>query len=114
MDDFLNNLDQDDNMNRSKPEGLMAIKKAFFNSVQDIIESLTPLEKWRLKLLTRFDIGVLYIQNGQILPGLVRCLSIMFSPVALSLAIKKVTEKKQMRKLAIKMQKEGIYPYRNY
>jgi len=114
MDEFLNNLDQDDNMNRSKPEGLMAIKMAFFNSVQDIIASLSPVEKWRLKLLTRFDIGVLYIQNGQTLPGLIRCLSILFSPVALTLAIKKVIEKKQMRKLALKMQAEGLYPYRNY
>lgn len=114
MDDFLNNLDQDDNMNRVNPDCLMTIKKAFFNSVQDIIASMSPMERFRLKLLTQFDIGILYIQNGQLLSGLVRCLSIVCSPVAMFQAINKVFEKKQMRKLALKLRAEGLYPYRNY
>lgn len=114
MDDYLNNLDQDDNMNRSKPEGLMAIKKAFFNSVQDIIDTLSPFERFRLFVLTRFDIGALTIQNGQYLKGLIKCSSIICSPVALYYAIKKVIEKRQMRALASKMRSQGLHPYREY
>lgn len=112
QDEFLNNLDQDDNMNRAKPEKVMELKKAFFISIQDIIDSFSPLEKYRLNLLTRFDIGALYIIDGERFKGIIRCLSIFFSPIAAIQSIKKVLEKKKMEKLASRMDISGNYPYR--
>lgn len=113
QDEFLNNLDQDDNINRAKPEKIMNLKRAFFTSVQDIIDSFSPLEKYRFMLLTRFDIGALYILDGQTLKGALKCLSILLSPVALIQSAKKVVSKKKMAKLARKMESTGKYPYRN-
>lgn len=112
QDEFLNNLDQDDNMNRAKPENVMIHKRAFFISVQDIINSFSPLEKYRLKLLTRFDIGALYILDGQKFKGIIQCLSILLSPVATMQSLKKVLSKKKMAKLARQMEASGAYPYR--
>lgn len=112
QDEFLNNLDQDDNMNRAKPEKVMAIKKAFFVSVQDIIDSFSSMEKYRFRLLTRFDIGALYIMDGQRLKGILHCMSIFLSPVAVVLSFSKVLSKKRMAKLARNMAVSGMFPYR--
>lgn len=112
QDEFLNNLDQDDNMNRAKPEKVMELKKTFFVSVQDIIESFSSLEKYRFKLLTRFDIGALYILDGQKFKGILHCFSIFFSPIATIQSLKKVLEKKKMERLASIMEESGNYPYR--
>ena len=112
QDEFLNNLDQDDNMNRAKPEKVMELKRAFFNSVKDIIADFSVLEKYRFKMLTRFDIGALYILDGQKLKGMSHCLSILLSPVATILSFNKVLSKKKMAKLARKMEASGNFPYR--
>lgn len=113
QDEFLNNLDQDDNMNRAKPERIMELKRAFFDSVSDIIDSFSFWEKCRLKLFTRFDIGALYILDGQKVKGALHCFSILLSPFATIESIKKVMSKKQMAKLARIMEATGKYPYRN-
>ena len=112
QDEFLNNLDQDDNMNRVKPEKVMGLKRAFFASVKDIIDSFSFLEKYRFKMLTRFDIGALYILDGRILKGTLHCLSILLSPVATIQSFIKVLSKKKMAKLAKIMEDSGEFPYR--
>lgn len=112
QDEFLNNLDQDDNMNRAKPEKVMNLKRAFFASVQDIIVSFSPLEKYRLRLMTQFDLGALYVLDGQTVKGALKCLSILLSPVATIQSINKVMSKKKMAKLARQMEATGKYPYR--
>lgn len=111
QDEFLNNLDQDDNQNRLKPKEIIALKKAFFNSVNDILDSFSTFDKYRLKLLTQFDIGALYFINGDKLKGLKKCLSILLSPVATYMAIKKIRDKWSMRKLAKEMQSSGKHLY---
>lgn len=113
QDEFLNNLDQDDNMNRAKPEKVMELKRAFFTSVQDIIDSFSFLEKYRFKLLTRFDIGALYIIDGQKLKGVFNCLSIFLSPIATMQSLNKVLSKRRMAKLAREMEASKEFPYRN-
>lgn len=112
QDEFLNNLDQDDNMNRAKPEKVMTLKRAFFESVQDIIDSFSSLEKYRFRLLTQFDLGALYIMDGQKVKGALKCLSIFFSPVAAIWSLDKVLTKKKMGNLARQMWATGKYPYR--
>lgn len=112
QDEFLNNLDQDDNMNRAKPEKVMELKRAFFASVKDILDSFSVLEKYRFKMLTRFDIGALYILDGQKLKGMLHCLSILLSPVATIQSFNKVLSKKKMAKLARNMEASGNFPYR--
>lgn len=112
QDEFLNNLDQDDNMNRAKPEKVMGLKRAFFASVKDIIDSFSFLEKYRFKMLTRFDIGALYILDGRKLKGTLHCLSILLSPVATIQSFIKVLSKKKMAKLAKIMEDSGEFPYR--
>lgn len=113
QDEFLNNLDQDDNMNRAKPEKVMELKHAFFTSVQDIIDSFSFIERYRFKLFTRFDIGALYILDGQKIKGTLHCLSILLSPIAAIQSFQKVMSKKKMAKLARMMEASGKYPYRN-
>lgn len=113
QDEFLNNLDQDDNMNRVKPEKVMNLKRAFFDSVQDIIDSFTWFERFRLKLFTKFDLGALYIMDGQKIKGALMCLSIFLSPIAAYTSIHKVIEKKQMQKLAREMRASDKYTYRS-
>ncbi len=112
QDEFLNNLDQDDNTNRSKPEKVMSLKKAFFVSVKDIIGSFSFFEKFRFKLLTQFDIGALYILDGQKFKGFLHCLLIFLSPIALFQSLDKVLSKKKMAQLAREMEISGNYPYR--
>lgn len=112
QDEFLNNLDQDDSMNRPKPENVMNHKKAFFISVQDIISTFSPIDKYRLRVLTRFDIGALYIMDGQKLKGFFLCLPILLSPISAIQSLLKVASKKRMAKLAMRMHASGAFPYK--
>ena len=112
INDLLNNLDYDDNINRPDPQKVAEIKKAFFHSVGDVIKTLTIFEKHRLKVLTRFDIGALYIINKQYAKGIWMCLGVLSSPVALWMSIRKVVIKKKSKKLANEFDVKGLYPYR--
>lgn len=112
MDEMLNNLDYDDNKNRPTPQKVMAVKKAFFHSVSDIVSSLSTFERYRLKVLTKFDIGALYFMNGQRWKGFQNCIWVITSPIALYMSIKKVILKKRSQCEASKYQKCGLYPYR--
>jgi len=112
MDDFLNNLDHNDQQNRAKPEKVAEVRRAFLKSVDDIYSSLTVFEKYRLKMLDIFNNGALYIMDGQYIKGSLLCSLVLFSPSALYLSLMKVFQKKKMQRLARKMAKDGLYPYR--
>lgn len=112
MDELLNNLDYDDNMNRPDPQKVIKVKQAFFQSVQNVIHSLSPLERYRLKVLTRFDIGALYIMNKQYAKGIGMCLGVLCSPVALWMSVRKVIIKKKSESKARELAAKGLYPYR--
>lgn len=112
QNEFLNNLDQDDNSNRMKPEKVMQLKEAFIKSIRDIIDSFSPWDKYHFKLLTQFDLGALYIMDGQKFRGLLHCLAILLSPKAFAMSVNKVLLKNKMRKEASVMEASGKYPYR--
>ena len=112
MDELLNNLDYDDNMNRPDPQKVLKVKQAFFQSVENVIDSLSPLERYRLKVLTRFDIGALYIMNKQYVKGIGMCLGVLCSPVALWMSVRKVIIKKKSEREARELASKGLYPYR--
>ena len=61
----------------------MQMKHAFFSSVQDLINRFSVMERVSLKFLTKFDIGALYILEGQYLKGLYNCMYILGSPIGL-------------------------------
>lgn len=112
MDEFLNNLDHDDQQNRKRPEEVAEVRRAFLSSVNDIYETLGPLEKYRLKMLDRFNNGALYIMDGQRMKGIMLCAQVILCPSALYLSIRKVYAKKRMQRLARRMEQAGLYPYR--
>lgn len=112
MDDCLNNLDHNDQQNRKKPEDIQAVRRAFIQSVSDIYASLSPFERYRMKMLDKFNNGALYIMNRQYIKGLLFCLSVCLCPSAMFLSINKVIEKRRMQRLAKSMELSGNYPYR--
>ena len=114
MDEYLNNLDHDNQQNRPKPEQIAEVRRAFLYSVKDIYGTLTPIEKYRLRMLNRFNIGALYIMDGQKFKGLLLCIQVFLCPSALYLSIKKVITKKRMQRLARRMWNTGLYPYRAF
>lgn len=114
MDEFLNNLDRDDQQNKKKPEEVYEVRRAFLNSVKDIYDTLSPFEKYRLRMLDQFNIGALYIMDGQKFRGLCKCATVLFCPSALYYSLQKVHNKKRMQKQAQAMWASGQYPYREY
>ena len=112
MDEFLNNLDHDDQQNRRKPERVAEVREAFLTSVKDIYDTLFPLEKYRLKMIDRFNNGALYIMDGQKFKGFCLCIQVVLCPSALYLSVRKVIIKKRMQRLAAQMEKTGLYKYR--
>lgn len=113
MDEFLNNLDHNDQQNKKKPEQMAEVRRAFLYSVQDIYDTLSPFEKYRLRMLDKFNNGALYIMDGQRLKGLLECAMVIFCPSALYMSIKKVLLKVRMQKLAKRMWESGRFPYRS-
>ena len=112
MDEFLNNLDHNDQQNRKRPEEVAEVRRAFLESVKDVYDTLTPFEKFRLKMLDIFNIGALYIMDGQKKKGLFMCMKVVLCPSALYYSVRKVLMKKRMQWLAYNMSKSGNYPYK--
>lgn len=93
LDSFLVNVDIGDSQNRPDPEKLRNINAMYQKSVSDIIDTLTPSEKKAVKLMNRFEVGGLYIRQGQKLKGLKDMLCVLQSPKATASAIALVLRK---------------------
>lgn len=99
VDQFLHCVDVSDTQNRPDPVKLIRFKKEFFKSIKPVMDSLSPSEKKCVYAMHRYEIGYIYLKNGDKRNGLRYCLAVFSSPRAFALAVKKTFGKiKQISK----------------
>lgn len=100
VDQFLLCIDVSDTQNRPDPVKLIRFKKAFFKSVKPVMDSLSPSEKKCVYAMHKYELGYVYLKNGDKKNGLKYCLAIFSSPKAIACATRKTLIKiKQILKI---------------
>lgn len=89
VDEFLHCCDVSDTQNRPNGEKLLEHKKKFFKSIKPVLDTLSKKELKCIKCMHQYELGYVFIKNGQKLKGLKYCLSVFTSSKAFMLAIKK-------------------------
>ena len=87
---YLHNREVKDDQNRPTVEKLDQIKKNYFKSVQDLIDSMPKHIQRRIYALHNFDCAYVCFTQGDYSLGLKKSLGLLTSPSALFIAIKKV------------------------
>ncbi len=83
---YLYNIEIRDAQNRPSPEKLKAIKEAYFASIRDIMDSLTPAQRKRVHIMHDFECAYAFYRNGRKKEGLLMAFGVFRSPVTLYLA----------------------------
>ena len=95
---YLHNRENKDNRNRPSVEQLLEIKNAYFSSINDILEILTPSERKTVYTVHSFECAYVFIRNGKIIEGIGKLLGIFGSPYTIFLALnrssRRIVEKK--------------------
>lgn len=93
VDKYLHCVDVSDTRNRPDPEKLIKYKKAFFDSIQPIMETLNDKERKCIYAMHKFELGYTCIKNKEFGRGLKYCLAVFESPTSVVLAMKKTINK---------------------
>lgn len=89
VDQYLHCVDVSDTQNRPDAHKLIQYKKAFFKSIKPIMDSLSNQERKCIYAMHRYELGYVYLKNGDKIQGLINCKEILKSPKACGLALKK-------------------------
>ena len=93
VDENLLNIDVSDRQNNPNPEKAIECKKAFFESVTPVLETLTKRDRKCVICMHKFEIGYIYFKNRDVKNAMKYMISVCSSPKAFVLAIKKCVEK---------------------
>lgn len=93
VDQYLHCVDVSDTRNRPNPNKLIKYKKAFFESIKPVMDSLTDKERKCVYAMHKFELGYVCAKNHDFSNGIKYCAAILTSPMALRKAIKKTLTK---------------------
>lgn len=93
VDQYLHCVDVSDTQNRPDAQKLIEYKIAFFKSIKPIMDSLSPRDRKCIYAMHKYELGYVCLKNGAKIQGLMYCTSILNSPKACRLALKKTVLK---------------------
>lgn len=93
VDQYLHCVDVSDSQNRPDAQKLMQYKKAFFKSVKPVMDSLSEKDRNCVYAMHRFELGYVCLKSGNKAQGASYCKSVLKSPKACGLALKKIITK---------------------
>jgi len=93
LDDLLHCCDVSDTANRPVGEKAIAYKRAFFESVKPVLDTLTKKERKCVYCITRYELGYIFLRNKKIKKGLGYCFKALASPMATGIMLKKMADK---------------------
>ena len=87
---YLYNIEVRDAQNRPTAEKLQAVKDAYFTSIREILDGLTPAQRKRVHIMHGFESAYAFFHNGRKKEGIGMMFGIFRSPVTLYLAMERV------------------------
>jgi len=104
---YLHNRENKDNQNRPSVEQLKEIKKAYFQSIQDILDGLKPAELKKVYIMHDFECAYAFLKNGYTQEGVKKLLGIFRSPYTLYLACERSVRRIVEKRLRFYLEKRG-------
>lgn len=89
VNQYLHCVDVSDAQNRPDSHKLIQYKKAFFRSIKPIMDSLSENERQCIYAMHKYELGYIYLKNGDKKNGINNCMVVLQSPSAFLLATKK-------------------------
>ena len=93
VDQYLHCVDVSDTQNRPDGNKLIQHKKKFFQSIEPILDKLSYKDKKCVFCMHDYELGYVFLKNGEVFKGIKYCLSIFKSFKAFKLALKKTLVK---------------------
>ena len=93
VDEYLHCCDVSDTQNRPDGEKLIQHKKRFFKSIKPILDQMYKSDVKCAYALHKFEVGYVFLKNGELKKGLHYCLAIFSSPRAFYYSTKKTVIK---------------------
>lgn len=90
---YLHNIEIKDAQNRPSAEKMAAIKKAYFQSISPIMNSLSAAKQKQVHIMNEFECAYSYYRAGQKKKALKSTVGIFRSPATLLMAAKKVIKR---------------------
>lgn len=86
-------MDISDAQNRPGGDTLKEHKKRFFESVKPILDTLSEKDRNAVFAMHNFELGYIYLKNGDVKNGIRYCIRLLSSPKAFKAGMKKVLRK---------------------
>ena len=93
VNQYLHCVDVSDTQNRPDIQKLIQYKKAFFKSVEPIIDTLSKKEKNCIYAMHNFELSYVSLKSGNYNQGILYCEKVFKSPKACCLVLKKIIDK---------------------
>jgi hypothetical protein len=87
---YLHNRESKDNQNRPAVDRLIEIKKAYFESIEDILAKLSKRQKNIVLIMHDFECAYSFIKNGKYGEGVKKALRVLRYPETLFLAVNQI------------------------
>lgn len=95
---YLHNIEIKDAQNRPSAEKMAAIKKAYFESIAPIMNSLTASQHKQVHIMNEFECAYSYYRAGQKKKAMTSAIGVFKSPATLLMAIQKTTRRLKSKK----------------
>lgn len=86
---YLHNRENKDAQNRPSADKLQAIKDAYFASIGYIMDTLTPAQRKRVRIMHDFECAYAFYRSGKKKDALKKAFGIFKSPITLYLAVER-------------------------
>lgn len=77
LDMYLVCVDSTKNENQPSPERMEMIKKDFLKAVEPVLLTYAPNVRRNVYTMHQFEIGLLYLRNGNLVRGLIKCMKVL-------------------------------------
>lgn len=111
LDQYLCNVDIDDNQNRPNPEKLRIIKKDFLKAVAPVANSMSFYHRYSMRLIHRFELGGIYYLSGDKWHGFINSIPVILSPTATYVAARRLYRRWKSHTLPAEYQGKTIAYY---
>lgn len=108
IEQYLCNVDCDDNRNRPDPERYITIKQNFLNSVKPVTSKLNSFMRFNVRVINFFEVGGLYALRKDYISSLKYILPLIVAPIALFSAIRRMIRRKKSKNIPMDYQNKDL------
>lgn len=88
------NIDCSNTINKPNVDSIISIKKAYYESIRNVLETLSKRQLKRFYIMHNFELAYAYFSNGKKKEAFKKALGVLKSPVTFYLALERIFRRK--------------------